>query len=555
MLVYDRRVIRAAFSVLVLLSAPTLLGQDYTERVEVELVEVPVNVLDRQGNAISGLSVDDFILRVNGEEMRIDYFDVLVRGEPTGRAETGPDTESPRIERRILLLIDTVFNGHRALYRGIDGAASFLEAADPDDLIAIAAYRSGRVEYLTPFTRDRALAYRAVRTLSAPAGNDPLRLTITPGLRAALEPRFGDAVDSGSGLQSGTEDPEAVFGTSGDWLGFDPLPTDDIGSFGPTGNVMEVGTGRILSEMADDQNRRHIREQIETLQGIAQDLATLSGQKQLLFVSQGFASSLVMRDNRLSRTLRAMQTEFRQQGVLIHTISTDTLGLGKGLTTNRSQALFNLAHETGGIAYANSNRIDRHFDRFARAQRVTYLLSFRLPEDPRPGFNRIQVEVVDPRSRRVIARPGFYGVTRKVEPTESAINLKLAEAVLGEAPPSDIRLELKTSARGPTGTVQIITHPVDLLAVGSESEPIIADLLVYVLKDGAVHRMKSRKVAIDLGSVRLSLLANGQAFETAKIGTKESFALEPGGYEVRVVYRFAGSPLTGVGSASLEIPE
>lgn len=519
----------------IVVSSPSF-GQEFTEKVEVRVIEVPVHVLDASGNAIRGLARDDFELRINGNKHPIEFFDLLDLEQP--RVDSAGDDRSPRrIRRRTLILFDLVFGSLRGVVLGAEATEDYVRRVHPDDLIAIASYRTRGVEFLTPFTRDRALAIRAIRTLTAPQTGDPLRLTIDPKLRASIGT---DPTDPENRDESTEGDPG--------WLGEQPLSTDELGNFGPT----PIGSDEaLMSELAADHGRRFIRAQIASLESVAADLATLDGQTQILFLSEGFESNLLLRDSRTSQEFYAMQNEYRQHGIVIHTLSTATIG--RTLTTDKGQSLFAVANDTGGLALANRNQIAKHFDTFRRSQRVTYLIGFRPPPDTRPGYNQIDVRLRQKgQAARILSRPGFQGVLDPVEHTDNAINLQLAETVLNDIPRHDVRLSVSASSSS-KGAIVNVTMPASDLLAADDPRDVKAWLLNYIFEDGQVRDMKWKHLGVDLLQTRDALEKEGQAFEQARFGFQETFDLPPGRYVVKSLFRMTRENLIGVASTELEV--
>lgn len=126
----------------------------FFETVDVEVATVEVFVSDRQGTPVTGLSKDDFELRVDGEPVEITNFYAEVLGRPatadwqiqTAEVETGTETETdsgagpipPPQRLRIVVFIDhtniRAVNRKRALER----LGEFLERnAGPEDSVAV----------------------------------------------------------------------------------------------------------------------------------------------------------------------------------------------------------------------------------------------------------------------------------------------------------------------------------------------------------------------------------------------------------------------------------
>src|SRR5947207_1469968 len=147
-------------SVLVLITA-TIASAQQRETTTVEVVQVPVYVT-ANGASVRGLTQSDFALRVNGKQQPIDYFDVV------DFASLSPDqTRDPRQRRLYVLMFDLVNSSPFSVLRGKRAAERYLENAQPGDYFAVALLdRINAVNFIVPFTRDKAALRRAVASFS-----------------------------------------------------------------------------------------------------------------------------------------------------------------------------------------------------------------------------------------------------------------------------------------------------------------------------------------------------------------------------------------------------
>src|SRR2546423_420904 len=95
---------KVTLSVAAVLISLAAQGQ-YRERVEVEIVDVPVYVTNN-GAGVTGLTKDDFELFVNGKPQHIDYFDPIDFSAPAP-AVASEQPAAPRDirDRRLFLLL------------------------------------------------------------------------------------------------------------------------------------------------------------------------------------------------------------------------------------------------------------------------------------------------------------------------------------------------------------------------------------------------------------------------------------------------------------------
>ena len=146
--------------------APPALQPTVTEHMEIRVINVDVTVTDRKGNAVKGLTKDDFEILENGKSKPIsNFYEVTspVRSatgttpsaEGTPQPVMRPDDVPENQKRRIIFYIDNLslnpFNRNRVFK---DMKKFIDEAMRPGDEAMIATYnRSMKVR--VPFTRDK----------------------------------------------------------------------------------------------------------------------------------------------------------------------------------------------------------------------------------------------------------------------------------------------------------------------------------------------------------------------------------------------------------------
>ena len=95
------------------------------EQVDVRLVLIDTVVIDRQGRTVSDLTIDEFVVTVDGRRRPIDTLDVRCPIGAAADATVGPDTRisargrtGRRVERDIVLTFDYLHMNRAAAYRG-----------------------------------------------------------------------------------------------------------------------------------------------------------------------------------------------------------------------------------------------------------------------------------------------------------------------------------------------------------------------------------------------------------------------------------------------------
>jgi len=141
---------RAGCLALFAASAATLPAQDVTLRVDVRLVNIFVNVTDRNGAIVGGLSRDDFAVTEDGRQQSIAVFE-----------------RQSELPLNLTLAIDTSGSVRKDLTEEADAARRFVHAIlRPQDQMSLMQFAT-EVRELTPFTNKVALIDRGLNQLHA----------------------------------------------------------------------------------------------------------------------------------------------------------------------------------------------------------------------------------------------------------------------------------------------------------------------------------------------------------------------------------------------------
>ena len=141
----------------ILTSGSVARAQDDVIKTDTALVQLSVGVVDKQGNSITNLSQNDFVIYEDGVRRPIVHF------EPTDAPFS------------LVMLLDT--SGSTVTFRQqIEGAAlRFLDALRPEDRVAVIDFNGKGPKVQLPFSTDRRrLMYTIGITLSTGKGETPL---------------------------------------------------------------------------------------------------------------------------------------------------------------------------------------------------------------------------------------------------------------------------------------------------------------------------------------------------------------------------------------------
>src|SRR4029077_9665223 len=161
-------------SILLLTAGPAL--AQVKETVNVHLVEVPVTVIDRDGNPVRGLTAANFELIDQGQKRPITTFDRIDFASTESMKSTSP--LNPAARRTFLLLFDLSFSSPVGRSKAQEAARNFIaRSLERRDLAAIGTID---VEHgfrlLTAFTTDRNLLAAAIGNPINFTSSDPLQI-------------------------------------------------------------------------------------------------------------------------------------------------------------------------------------------------------------------------------------------------------------------------------------------------------------------------------------------------------------------------------------------
>jgi VWFA-related protein len=557
-------------------AAAPAVAQDasFEAQTEVVSVEVPVNVVDRDGHPLRGLSADQFEVSDDAGVRELSGFEVidLTTSEESRRdADSSHQVLASRSRRHFLFLFDLSFSNPTAIVRARLAAREFLlRELHPSDLAAVATFSLQRgPKLVVTFTPDRAQVARGIDTLGlrSPsdllAERDPLQFMIAP--------------------------PDV------DTLGLMASQRSD------GGNVAEIQADqlvnehmRVLAHVADQTERQHAQSRItgftSGLGDLARALDAVAGRKQVILFSEGIDSLLMLgrdpsseeyetdtqnllsgriwmtdSDSRFGNTqmqndLNRMLEEFRRADCVVHTIDigglrADVAGKpGATARPNGQEVLFFMANETGGELFRNANDFGEQLGRVLERSSVTYLLSFQRSDLPADGsYHKLRVRVRDlPPGARISHRAGYYAPRPFPELHPLEKNLLASDGIASGAARRDVQLDVLSAPFRANATHSYVPVVLEVqgksLLTGHTGDDLDIEIYGYVSDSkGEMRDFFTQKVRVDLGRARRIL-------ETSGLKYYGHFDLAPGQYRVRILVRNGQTGRTGVESVSLSVP-
>jgi VWFA-related protein len=546
-------------------AAVPLLSQAFSETASTVVVEVPVQVV-RDGAPVRGLKQSDFAVYDGRKKQAITGFEVidLTTQEAAPGAAAAPAV-SAAARRHFLLLFDLAFSDPKAILQARKAAAAVVDDLHPTDLVAVATYASLKGPQLVlGFTPDRAQISAAITTLGRPEllgrNPDPLRLVLAD-MKSETKPA---AFVSGSG--AGAEAAAAK----------DEAALDELKSL--------VAAEERAENTAQQQAIANLTHSLAELSHV---MAGIEGRKYVVYLSEGFDSSLVQGSTDESKRtemaeqatggesyltnsdeyfgsgkslnqVEKMLEEFRRADCVIQAVDIAGLRAAGDLGNRRSggkDTLLNFAKSTGGELFENFNDLGQAMGQMLDRTSVTYVLSFQPDKLEWNGdFHRLKVELSGDQARgaRVVARPGYYAPKPYTQrsPMERMLDAQ-SQVVAGDEAGSLDMAVLAAPFQMPTERayvpVLIEVNGKTLLA-GKQGPTLPAEVFVYAFdSNGVIQDYISQNLGFEVAKVQPVLMQSGFKF----FGHLE---LPPGDYSLRALVRNGTTGESGLRILPLHVP-
>jgi VWFA-related protein len=519
------------------------------EATNVVAVEVPVEVV-KDGEPVRGLTAANFEVSEGRKKLKITGFDVVDLSVALTQPDAAPAPLPIAARRHFLLLFDLTFSEPKSVLKARQAAADLVaKSLHPTDLVAVATYSATKGPQLAlGFTADRRQIASAIDTLGVvqplerTQTADPLRLVYASELSAASNPVSKSRSEAAKIDKSGIE-----------------------------AELLDTLKG--LSEATARQDRQN---QVTRVVALSQSLADLArmmgnveGRKFVVYLSEGFDSSLLTGttdatetqqynqtkettpwavdteahtgDSRTLDRLEKMFDAFRRADCVIQAVDIGGLrGSGdQGYTRpNGKDALFNMAKSTGGELYENWNDLGAAMGAMLKRTSVTYVLTLQ-PDDLKldGAYHKISVDLKNaPRGARVVVKPGYFAPRPFAQKNPLERLLNAADTIVGGAEGGTIGMSVLAAPfhlnTGPTAYVPVVME-IDgpgLLA-NQQGEVAPTEVYAYALDStGAVRDFFSQTLGLDLSKVGPQLKSSGLKF----FGHLD---LPPGDYSLRVMVR------------------
>jgi VWFA-related protein len=405
--------------------------QNFVIKVQSNLVVEAVEVKDKQGNFVHGLTAKDFVLTEDGVAQTIRYCehqDLAETAKPLpamtsatedvtiynklAREAIAPETmdnERYKSRRLLALYFDMTALPPADEMRALEAAEKFVRTQmTTADLIAILRYQGGSVDILQDFTADRNRLLSILETMVVGEGQ-------------GLEGTTDDASSADTGAAFGQDDAEFnVFNTDRQ-LSALQTAARMLGQVNEKKSLLYFASGLRLNGI-DNQAQMHA----------TADAAIKAGVTIWTVDARGLVASAPMGDaSQGSPGGQSMYTGASAQAV----------------TTNFQQSqdtLYALAGDTGGKAFLDNNDLSRGIVQAQEAISDYYILGYYTTNtEPNGKFRRIRISLAQNQEAKLDYRQGYYAAKEFSKFNDVDRERQLEDALMLEDPITDLTIAME----------------------------------------------------------------------------------------------------------------
>lgn len=562
-------------------------------RINTELVQTGVTVLDKQGRFVEGLKPEQFELRVDGKPVPLLFFDRVAAwtaGEEKKLAAAANAAKAPAPTvpsagamirgRNIVFFMDDLHLSLDSLGKTRSALTHFIDSEmTPLDQVAFTS-ASGQLGFLQQFTDNKAVLRTAlarlkpvpytVRDTDQPPMTEFVAIRIMNGDRDAAELYIDKIIESYASKKYGSTralNRNAVYEMV-------KTRANQI-----TYGVESVAKNSLLS-----------------LENLLRTTQQLAGRKLVFFISDGFYLNTKNGNTAANSQLERVTDLATRTGSVIYTIDArglfapiadatgdrpfdpkgrlDAATAGEGVLSQ--DGLNALAGDTGGRFLKNQNYFDTWVSKMLTETSNYYLLAWRPPTEESQKadrFKRIAVRIVGRPDLTVRLPSGFLtaeartGVTKSSEVKAPEMDSTASTALPVKGPEADLRTALGAPSARKGLPTQLATSFVDVPSTGpvlTASVQMATDVLGYgadgkqpaaIDVAGIIFNDQGKPAGNFKTRVNVNPLAAGRALEHPGVIYSHKLPLKPGIYQVRVAARDDKSGLVGSAAQWIEIPD
>lgn len=544
-------------------------------RINTELVQTGVTVVDSRGNFVNGLKREQFELIVDGKPQTISFFEQVEAGSdrerrqvvlPTRETKDRPidrtSSTSDSYGRTIIFFIDDLHLSLDSLGRTRRMLARFIDHEMVETDQVVIASPSGDIGFLQQFTDNKTV----LRAAGARLTHKPYNVREMSREATPMSEYMALTIERKS-------DPRAFQFYVDECLKTAPPRYPQRSC-----EVEVINRARLILLQATSV----IVNTYTSLERLMQSAATLPGRKLAFFISDGFLLETGPRSADTGDALSRIIDEAMRAGVVVYTIDARGLISGQLDATNNvpmdmkgrlesaslreipaSQDAMNaLARDTGGRALRNQNYFEQWVGKILDETSNYYLLAWRPNKDEgvSPNFKNITVRVIGHPEYDVRLPRGF--LTKKVAPPKTPViteapsqsHRELQQALTSLNPRREIPLSLSAVFMDTPENGLVLTSSVRIANDSLSYEPIKGKAAVDVV--GVVVNDRGKPVSSFQTRMNIDAIdRNGEDQKSSGAIYNSRLPLHPGLYQVRVAARDINSGQMGSAQQWIEIPD
>jgi VWFA-related protein len=366
------------FIILILFAASFLPAQQEYE-VSVTYVSVWVKATDDQGNPVEGLKQEDFQVFEDNVPVPITCFDEVKISESQTTAEKAPEENTEAAERFVLYLdlLNTTPREYGDIKPGLMQFIDDLSKRNTEVMVA-GLLPTGKLGIFAPFTKEfgkiRALLDRA----PANAGRDTQTESRHRELEHIMEGAGSDPIDAlragySAARTYGKADQNISEFTLHALETFAQHMIDQ--NFGGHLIILYVSGG-----FSSDPGREYFDEVDELAKGSVEEeeMLTYSSERNFNFDFKQELQKSIGKVNRLNVTISTLDTQ------------------GLGSSADKRESLQQVADETGGISFGNSQNFRQGLKSILKDFEHQYVICYTPPVKQKSGYKKIKVVTKKP---------------------------------------------------------------------------------------------------------------------------------------------------------------
>ena len=567
-------------------------------RINTELVQTSVVVLDKQGRFVEGLKPEEFLLKVDGRPVTPSFFERVIAGtvreeklekSATKAAAAVPMTPTAGTYRgrTIIFFIDDLHLSAASVQRTRKAILEFVDnEMSIEDQVAIAT-PSGQLGFLQRFSDHKSV----VRAAAGRLNHRPYTVRDTEQIPMTEYQAMR--------IEQGDQSALSYFAT-------ELMKANNIrvpGGIGPPSGgpvAARVRGGKSTSGMTGEGAQRVVKDRahmlmrqsesvtsatLTVLESLMRSAGQMSGRKLVFFVSDGFF--LHDRSTGYSNKISRIADAAVRGNLVIYSIDARDMAASIDASSNRvdpdgrlartnvgelqasQDGLNALAADTGGRAFFNTGAVNTAINEALRETSNYYLLAWRPNSEDQKSLNFKRLEISIPSRPELSVRiaRGFFSVEPKPEAgeankpatetaaseTPSTVGGALMSALAAPSARTNLSTKLSVSFVDVPGSGPVMTAATQLstegLGYGADGkQPAAIDLAGVVLNDQG-KQAGSFKTRLNVNPVTATAIKDPSVVYSHKL------PLKPGIYQVRVAARDDKTGSVGSAAKWIDIPD